>query len=251
MEQKIRSHVVLGINGGVGRMGKAIGELCYDVFPEGRLILFGPGGDNEHMTRDNISDCDGIIDFSSKEGFRESLKASREAGKPFVSGTTGLDNEDMVLLQDASTIIPVLWASNFSRGIAMMKKLVSIAATLTDFDVEMLEIHHNKKLDAPSGTALGIAQSIHNVRGSSKENEVYSRNGGISPRNPHEMGIMALRGGSVPGEHRVFFLGSMERLEISHSAESRSVFAAGALRTMEWLLDKKPGLYSFEDSLGL
>lgn len=193
-----------------------------------------------------------LVDFSSPEGFRRWLDACRENRVPFVSGTTGLSDADINRLDDAAKVIPVLHATNMSLGVAVLSKLAADAAQLLgeDYDIEIVESHHRRKKDAPSGTAETLANHILAALGRSRDALAFGRHG-MTPREPKSIGIHSLRLGDIIGEHTVHFASSNERLELTHKATSRDTFAQGALRAARWIAGRSAGRYSIDDVLGL
>ncbi|MDR2142587.1 MAG: 4-hydroxy-tetrahydrodipicolinate reductase [Deltaproteobacteria bacterium] len=195
-----------------------------------------------------------LVDFTTPEALPGHLKEALAAGVALVIGTTGLGEASFALLSEAAQSVPVLWAPNMSLGVNLLYRLVAVAAAALgpDFDLEIFEAHHSRKKDAPSGTALKLAEVLAQARGwSAQEAVVAGREGLVGARPTEEIGVLALRGGDIVGEHTVFFCGQGERLELTHRAQSRDTFAAGALRAALWLVDKKPGLYSINHVLGL
>jgi 4-hydroxy-tetrahydrodipicolinate reductase len=177
--------------------------------------------------------CDGVIDFSLAGAVNDHLSLAVDRGIPFACGVTGLSEETMLVLVRASAMIPVLYSPNMSAGMNLMFRLSALAAqALPHYERHIVEIHHTAKQDSPSGTAKRLAGEISNVTQSDTQ-------------------ITALRMGEVTGEHRLILAGPGEKLEIVHQAESRAVFANGALRAVEWLLNKPAGLYDMKDVLGL
>lgn len=171
--------------------------------------------------------------------------------KAIVIGTTGFTQQEIEEIKEASKEAPVLLSPNMSLGVNLLFKLVEIAAKVLkdkNFDTEIVEIHHRFKKDAPSGTALKLAQILSEVL--DRKNLVYGRHG-EAPRRDEEIGVMALRGGDVVGDHTVFFLGFGERLELTHRASSRDTFAKGAVEAAKWIKGKEPGFYTMFDVLGL
>lgn len=239
----------IGINGGAGRMGMAVHTCLQKLYPQSTVIIFDSNPGFERLSPSSTLGLSGILDFSSPEGFTNVINTVSEMGIPLVSGTTGISEHQHDLLTKAAEVAPVIWASNYSRGIALMKKMAALAAKLDGFDVEIVEIHHKMKKDAPSGTALTLAQTVKSVR--KEMTPVYGRSGIGDVRSENEIGIMALRGGTVTGEHRMYFFGESEHLEIAHHSESRNVLAMGAVLALEWLLNQSPGLYTFEQAIGL
>jgi 4-hydroxy-tetrahydrodipicolinate reductase len=204
-------------------------------------------------TLDPETEIDALIDFSVPEAFDTALAIARERRVAFVCGTTGLTLEQRARLQDAAAHIPVLWSANFSLGVALLKRIVALAAAQlgAEFDAEILELHHRHKRDAPSGTALALGQAIAAARRQVFEDVAkLSRAGGASTRAPSEIGFAALRAADVVGEHTVIFASAGERLEFTHRANSRTVFAAGAVRSAIWLARQPPGWYDVSDVLG-
>jgi 4-hydroxy-tetrahydrodipicolinate reductase len=168
---------------------------------------------------------------------------------PLVTGTTGLNAEEQAQIEAASRSIPIVQAGNFSMGITVLLDLVAQAARrLEAYEIEVLELHHNRKIDAPSGTALALARSAAGARGVALvDKAVYHREGQTGPREPDAIGMQALRMGDVVGEHTVYIAGPGERVELSHRAMSRDNFASGALRAAAWVTGRPPGLYSMKD----
>lgn len=200
-----------------------------------------------------LSACDLVIDFSLPEACETLLKAAAKTPTPLVIGTTGLSVHQLNLLKDISQDMPVLYATNMSLGVALLNKLVFIASqTLEGFDIEIVEQHHRHKKDAPSGTALTLAQSAAAGRNLDlDEVRVSGRNGNIGERSKDEIAVMALRGGDIVGRHTVGFYNDGEFIELNHTATSRNTFSKGALRAGKWLVSKSAGLYSISDCLGL
>jgi 4-hydroxy-tetrahydrodipicolinate reductase len=204
-------------------------------------------------TLDPETGIDVVIDFSLPEALDTALAIARERRVAFVCGTTGLSAEQRTRLEDAAAHIPVLWSANFSLGVALLKRIVALAAAQLgeEFDAEILEIHHRHKRDAPSGTALALGQAIASARRQVFENVArLSREGSVSGRVPSEIGFAALRAADVVGEHTVIFASEGERLEFTHRANSRTVFASGAVRSAIWLSRQPPGWYDLADVLG-
>lgn len=196
----------------------------------------------------------GFIDFSHASTVIETLHKAAERGVPVVVGTTGFTPEQRRALEKMAEKIPLIIASNMAIGVNVLFALVEQAArTLAPhgFDPEVMEIHHNLKKDAPSGTAVTIKEALLRGYGYAESSVVYGREGMIGERKKNELGVMALRGGDVVGDHTVFFLGQGERIEIKHQATSRDTFAAGALAALQFLQKKNPGLYSMKEVLGL
>ena len=192
--------------------------------------------------------CDAVIDFSLPESSARLFEALVSAPRPAVVGTTGLDDRAMKLAAQAAAKAPLIVSPNLSYGVAVLRQLTRSAASLLGgFDVEVMEIHHRNKKDAPSGTAAALLAALAQGGGRDEGAAVHGRHGRDAKRRPGEIGVHALRGGSVTGEHTVFFLGDDERIELRHVAESRRVFALGALHAVRWLVGKSPGLYTMDD----
>ena len=190
--------------------------------------------------------ADVVIDFSRPEALPEIAAYVRRTGTPLLSGTTGYSPRDLELLRSLGTAAPVLWSANFSLGVAVLyRALQTVSGVLKpDFDIEITETHHNQKADAPSGTAKLLVEALdpqHALR------PVYGREGNCGKRSREEIGIHALRGGNVVGEHEVIFAGANEVVKLSHSAASREVFADGAIKAAAFMLGKKRGAYNMDD----
>ncbi len=200
-----------------------------------------------------LTACDVVIDFSLPDACEMLLEAAIATPKPLVIGTTGLNVHQLNLLKDASQKMPVLYATNMSLGVALLNNLVEqAAAALKDFDIEIVEMHHKHKKDAPSGTALTLGEHAARGRGVALDKvRVSGRDGNIGERTKDEIAVMALRGGDIVGRHTVGFYNDGEFIELNHTATSRSTFSKGAIRAASWLADKETGLYSISDCLGL
>jgi len=184
----------------------------------------------------------------------ELVKLAAKAGIVHVIGTTGLSVEDEAAIREAAKKAVIVKSGNMSLGVNLLAALVKrVAKTLDeDFDIEIVEMHHNKKIDAPSGTALLLGRAAAEGRGISlDQRSVRSRDGHTGARHAGDIGFATLRGGTVVGDHSVMFAGPAERIELSHKAEDRMIFARGAVKAAMWARDKKPGLYSMADVLGL
>jgi 4-hydroxy-tetrahydrodipicolinate reductase len=198
--------------------------------------------------------CDVLIDFTRPEGTLVHLAACRKLGVKLVIGTTGFDEEQKQTIADAGRAIAIAMAPNFSVGVNVAFKLIEVAAGALSaaYDVEIVEAHHRHKVDAPSGTALRMGEVVAKALGRNlKACAVYGREGVTGERKPDTIGFSAVRGGDVVGDHTVMFLGTGERIEITHRSNSRATYAEGALRSARFLLDKKNGLYDMQDVLGL
>ena len=194
--------------------------------------------------------ADVLIDFSSPEATRNAIAYCEKVKMPCVICTTGLTAEDNAALQRLSESVPVFKSANMSMGINLLAELAQRAAKVLglDYDIEIIEKHHHNKVDAPSGTALMLADAI--CEASPEEyNYVYDRHAVRQMRDPHEIGLHSVRGGSIVGEHEVLFCGPDEVITLSHSAASRSVFANGAINAAVFLAGKEPGMYSMRELL--
>jgi len=200
-----------------------------------------------------LKGCDIVIDFSLPEACEALLEAAIKTPKPLVIGTTGLSAHQLNLLKQASESMPVLYATNMSLGVALLNKLVyQAAAALEGFDIEIVEMHHKHKKDAPSGTALTLGESAAHGRGLDLDAvRISGRDGNIGERSKDEIAVMALRGGDIVGRHTVGFYNDGEFIELNHTATSRNTFSKGAIRAASWLVNKESGLYSISDCLEL
>ncbi len=200
-----------------------------------------------------LEHVDVVIDFSAPVATQELCEAALENPKALVIATTGFSEHQQNLLIEASKNMPVLYASNMSAGIALLKQLVEkVAATLTDFDIEIVEQHHRHKVDAPSGTALTLAEFAAKGRGLDLDAvRISGREGQIGARTKDEIAVMALRGGDIVGRHTVGFYNDGEFIELNHTATSRETFSKGAIRAAKWVVSQEPGLYSINDCLGI
>ena len=200
-----------------------------------------------------LNACDIVIDFSLPEACETLLEESIKTPKPLVIGTTGLNTHQLNLLRDASQIMPLLYATNMSLGVALLNKLVyQASAALEGFDIEIVEMHHKHKKDAPSGTALTLSESAAAGRNLDIDKvRISGRDGNIGERTQDEIAVMALRGGDIVGRHTVGFYNDGEFLELNHTATSRNTFSKGAIRAAMWLVKQKSGLYSISDCLEL
>jgi 4-hydroxy-tetrahydrodipicolinate reductase len=193
-----------------------------------------------------------VIDFSVPEASMKLLEQVAAENSALVLGTTGFDEEQTSRIKKAANLIPIVWATNMSLGVNLLFRVAAeVAKSLgDDFDVEIVEAHHNKKADAPSGTALTLAESVADALGRDINTDlVHGRSGRPGPRTKKEIGMHALRMGSVVGDHTVNFCSEFERIELKHHAQNRDVFASGAIRAAKWAVNQKPGLYNMQDVL--
>lgn len=239
----------IGILGSEGRMGQAIASLI----GESDLSLAGgvdQGGDAAALAAKSGV----LIDFSTPEALEAHLDAAVAAKTPIVIGTTGLEERHHWLIDEAASEIAVLQTGNTSLGVTMLAKLVRDAAARLgdDWDIEIVETHHRDKVDAPSGTALLLGEAAADGRGIDlADASERGRDGHTGARERGDIGFASLRGGTVAGDHAVAFLGNGERIVLSHVAESRDIFARGALRAAAWLADRRAGRYDMQSMLGL
>lgn len=250
----------IGIHGGSGKMGKMIFE-CLKNNPQAKVssiytiepLDYEPKCVVTNEFKTFFQNCDVVIDFTIKDGAINLLNYARTDPKPICMGTTGLGEDGENLLKTASNIMPILYATNMSLGVAIANKLTFMASkALRDFDIEITEMHHRYKKDAPSGTALTLAKSVADARNLNlKDVIVTGRNGMIGERNKNEIAVMSLRGGDIVGKHVVGFYNDGEFVEISHTATSRATFANGAIKAAIWLCNQKNGLYCINDCLGI
>jgi 4-hydroxy-tetrahydrodipicolinate reductase len=196
-----------------------------------------------------------VVDFSLPHATEANLRRCVDAGVPLVLGTTGLQKSTRELLRAAAKDIPIVSAANFSVGVTLLTKIAGLVAHALgeQWDAEILEIHHSHKRDAPSGTALRIAKAVAKATERDPESAIRHDRADphARPRERGEIGITAIRGGDSVGEHTLMFLTDGERLELTHRAGDRAIFARGALRAARWVVDKQPGLYTMADVLGL
>ena len=236
------------LSGAAGRMGKAISETA-ENYPDIKIthkvdIVQG----FENIDEIEGDDVNVAVDLSSREGFKKALSWAQNHKKPLVVGTTGLTGDDLTAIDKAAKEIAVLQASNLSRGVNIMFEILRTAAALThDADIEIVEMHHNKKKDAPSGTALEMGKIISEIQAERALSRRDGRSGMVGAREANEIGYHALRCGDVVGEHTAIFGFAGERIEISHKAASRTILAEGALCAARFLAGKKPGRYSMRD----
>ena len=235
--------------GACGRMGRAVAELG------GENIVAGVDCKPAEMPfpvyaslEEIAAPADAVIDFSSADGICERLNWCEKHGVPAVLAATGYSEADLHCIDRAARKIALFKTGNLSVGIALLQYLAEKAASFLGegYEAEIIERHHNQKKDAPSGTALMLADSLEKGFGTAKQ-RVYGRQGLTGARNRAEIGIHAVRGGNIVGEHEIMFAGEDEIITVSHSARSRRVFATGALRAAEWLIGKPAGLYAMQD----
>lgn len=238
----------LGLTGARGRMGRALQALLHG---DSRFDLVATVNASDDWSV--APKLDVVIDFSTPRGFDAALAHCVAHRVALVSGTTGLDSARRPALTEAAGTIPVLHAANFSLGVAVLTRaLREAAAALPDWDLEILEMHHARKLDAPSGTALALGRAAAAARGQNfDEVAVLSREGQVGARPAGAIGFASVRAGDVVGEHTAMFATVGERLELSHRATDRAIFARGALVAAAWIVGKPAGVYSLDDVLNV
>ncbi len=238
------------VSGANGDMGKRVIEILKKM-PD---MEFFKGIDIKkgkdivvNITDELIKACDGIIDFSSPALTMEVITYAKKHNKPMVIATTGFNTDEIKNIEETSKSIPILFSPNMSKGVNIMFYLIDeLTKLIPEYENEIVEIHHHRKKDAPSGTAKKLAEII----GKNKEiKEIYDRTQKKEPRKFDELGVFSLRGGDVAGEHTVYFFGNGERLEITHRVSNRNTFAQGAVDSLKFLFTKSSGLFSMMDVL--
>jgi len=238
----------IGIYGSLGRMGRAIAAAA----PELGAKVAG-GTDTGDDPAALAPQCDVLLDFSSPTALEANLAAARIEGTPILIGTTGLTDRHHALVDEAARDIAVLQTAHTALGVTLLAGLVRQAAQRLglEWDIEVLEMHHRNKVDAPSGTALMLGKAAAEGRGTTlADSSVVDRAGLTGARAEGTIGFAALRGGTVVGDHSVIFAGNGERIELTHRAEERAIFARGALQGALWLIGKPAGRYTMDQVLG-
>lgn len=264
--------ISLAITGAGGRMGKRLVALALEEQPRRFAIVAamdaasapsigqdagrvaGVGDCGMKITAELVASPQVLIDFSAPAATRAMLPRCVQKKCAMIIGTTGLTVEDQRLIDDAARSIPVLQATNTSLGVNLLLQIAAqVAQKLgADYDIEIVEAHHNQKKDAPSGTALSLAESICKATGRAMEkNLVHGRHGHDAKRTPGSIAMHAVRMGDVVGEHTIYYATQGERIEIKHVASTRDTFVRGALRAAAWIAGKQPGRYAMKDVLGL
>ncbi|WP_025645379.1 MULTISPECIES: 4-hydroxy-tetrahydrodipicolinate reductase [unclassified Psychrobacter] len=263
----------IGVIGAGGRMGRMLIEAVQDnpqtslsaaIEREGSSLIGTDAGEVAAIERLNIKivddlvsvidDIDVLIDFSLPDATEQNMQTCAEHKVAMVIGTTGFNEQQEQVLTEASKHIPIVYAGNYSTGVNLSLKLLGMAAKAfgNEADVEVIEAHHKHKIDAPSGTAYMMAQAVAEARGQNlKEVAVYGREGQTGAREAGSIGIHAIRGGEIIGDHTVMFIADGEVVEITHRARARMTFAAGAVRATTWVIQQKAGQYNMQDVLGL
>lgn len=239
----------IGIYGSNGRMGRAIATIAEG---EGCTVAGGVDAGGDPLPLAQAADV--LVDFSTPAALEPHLAAAVAARTPIVIGTTGLSATHHALIEQAAALIPVLQTGNTSLGVTLLQTLVREAAARlgAEWDIEIVEMHHRHKVDAPSGTALLLGEAAAAGRATRlAEVRVDSRAGLVGARTEGTIGFASLRGGSVVGDHSVVFAGEGERVELNHRGEDRSIFARGAVKAALWLAGRAPGRYAMAEVLGL
>jgi 4-hydroxy-tetrahydrodipicolinate reductase len=236
------------LNGARGRMGLAIARAAGEMGAQ--IHAATDAGDNPSA---HITGCEVIIDFSAPQATRSLLELAVAHRQPIVIGTTGHETTEKTELLKLAAKVPCVWAGNFSVGVNLLFALTrrATAALGADYDTEVVEMHHRFKKDAPSGTAARLLEIILEERKLTRTALRHGRSGLTGERQPTEVGVHALRGGDVVGDHTVIFAALGERIELTHRAGDRAIFARGALRAAQWIVTQKPGVYDMQDVLGL
>ncbi|CAD7287892.1 4-hydroxy-tetrahydrodipicolinate reductase [Campylobacter suis] len=252
----------IGIHGASGKMGQEIAR-CLNGNEKAKLnVVYSVDEITHHLDKSVLiansldelfANSDVVIDFTIKQGAINLINYARTNPKPLVIGTTGLGEEGDALINTASNAMPILWASNMSLGVAILNHLVFTASkALREFDIEIVEMHHKHKKDAPSGTALTLANSAANARELElKDVMITGREGMSGEREKDSIAVMALRGGDIVGRHTVGFYNDGEFVELNHTATSRATFAKGAIKAAIWLVNQPNARYTINDCLGL
>jgi 4-hydroxy-tetrahydrodipicolinate reductase len=238
------------INGAKGRMG----QMLIACAKEDPALAIGAAVDVGDDFAAGLAHCDAVIDFTHHSTCEAVLYGCVAGKKTLVIGTTGHSDAQVAAIQEAAKEIPIVFSGNYSTGVNALYWLSRKAAEILgpDFDIEILETHHRMKKDAPSGTAKNLAEILTAVRNLQYNTDVrHGRVGDVGARTRREIGMHAIRGGDVVGDHTVLFAAPGERLELTHKASSREIFARGALRAALWAHSKPPGLYTMQDVLGL
>jgi len=246
------------ISGCCGKMGQVITKLAegfddikivagFDIYDTGKCHY--PVYTEIYKCKEKV---DVIIDFSNPDALESIVNYAVASNTALVVATTGMSQIHMNMLKSASNQVPVFFSANMSLGINLLINLVKKSARILEgnFDIEIIEKHHNQKIDAPSGTALAIADSLNSVLEQKKE-YIYDRHSRRKKRSKNEIGIHAIRGGSIVGEHTVIFAGNDEVIELTHSATSKDIFGIGAIRAAKFIASMKPGLYGMDDLIGI
>ena len=272
-EQTNKATIAVGVIGAGGRMGRMLIEAVKDnsqtmlkaaIERQGSSLVGADAGEVAAIGRLDvaivddltsvINDIDVLIDFSLPDATEQNMKICAEHNVAMVIGTTGFNEQQEQVLAKASERVAIVYAGNYSTGVNLSLKLLAMAAKAfgNDADVEVIEAHHKHKIDAPSGTAYMMAEAVAEARGQNlKDVAVYGREGQTGEREAGTIGIHAIRGGEIIGDHTVMFIADGEVVEITHRARARMTFAAGAVRAATWVIQQSAGQYNMQDVLGL
>ena len=272
-QQENKKMINVGVIGAGGRMGRMLIEALQDnpqttltaaIERQGSSLVGADAGEVAAIGRLNvkivddlqsvIDDIDVLIDFSLPDATEQNMQVCAANNVAMVIGTTGFNVQQEKVLATASEQVAIVYAGNYSTGVNLSLKLLSMAAKAfgTDADVEIIEAHHKHKIDAPSGTAYMMAEAVAEARGQNlKDVAVYGREGQTGAREAGSIGIHAIRGGEIIGDHTVMFIADGEVVEITHRARARMTFAAGAVRAATWIVQQSAGQYNMQDVLGL
>ena len=274
MSQQVSKKVInVGVIGAGGRMGRMLIEAVNDnpqttlkaaIERQGSSLVGADAGEVAAIGHLNVqivddlktvvNDIDVLIDFSLPDATEKNMQLCAEHNVAMVIGTTGFNEQQEQVLAKASERIAIVYAGNYSTGVNLSLKLLEMAAKAfgTDADVEVIEAHHKHKIDAPSGTAYMMAEAVADARGQNlKDVAVYGREGQTGEREAGTIGIHAIRGGEIIGDHTVMIIANGEVVEITHRARARMTFAAGAVRAATWIIQQEVGQYNMQDVLGL
>ena len=272
-QQATEQAIKVGVIGAGGRMGRMLIEAVNDntqttlsaaIERQGSSLVGADAGEVAAIGRLEVQivddlkavvdDIDVLIDFSLPDATEQNMQICAEHGVAMVIGTTGFNEQQEQVLATASEQIAIVYAGNYSTGVNLSLKLLGMAAKAfgNDADVEVIEAHHKHKIDAPSGTAYMMAEAVAEARGQNlKDVAVYGREGQTGEREAGTIGIHAIRGGEIIGDHTVMFIADGEVVEITHRARARMTFAAGAVRAATWIIQQEVGQYNMQDVLGL
>lgn len=272
-QQENKKMINVGVIGAGGRMGRMLVEAVQDnpqttltaaIERQGSSLVGADAGEvaavghlNVQIADDLqsvINDIDVLIDFSLPDATEQNMQVCAANNVAMVIGTTGFNEQQEQVLTEASEQVAIVYAGNYSTGVNLSLKLLGMAAKAfgTDADVEVIEAHHKHKIDAPSGTAYMMAEAVAQARGQNlKDVAVYGREGQTGAREAGSIGIHAIRGGEIIGDHTVMFIADGEVVEITHRARARMTFAAGAVRAATWIVQQSAGQYNMQDVLGL
>ena len=272
-QQENKKTINVGVIGAGGRMGRMLIEAVQDnpqttlnaaIERQGSSLVGADAGEVAAIGRLDvqivddlkavINDIDVLIDFSLPDATEQNMQICAANNVEMVIGTTGFNEQQEQVLKEASKQIAIVYAGNYSTGVNLSLKLLAMAAKAfgTDADVEVIEAHHKHKIDAPSGTAYMMAEAVAEARGQNlKDVAVYGREGQTGEREAGSIGIHAIRGGEIIGDHTVMFIADGEVVEITHRARARMTFASGAVRAATWVIKQEVGQYNMQDVLGL